>query len=254
MSELFVGIDPGLASMTMLAYSPEWGVVDWCKPKATQGKIPLGGVDRLSFIMHSIKWWITEVSRKGTIAHIGLEGYAPHAEFQREAAGESSAVIRLALVGFWGLDKLVAYPTIVAPTQLKKFTIGKGSGAGTGKEDMKLHAYKRWGCELTDNNAVDAYALARVVHALHCPGEPVTAFQQDVLSTLVAHTEWNRALHPDTKMGRAPSSKSVRPATQAQSPGSSPTLSTRVARSRSGQSEPVPSTRRLRRVPSPKGS
>lgn len=44
----------------------------------------------------------------------------------------------------------------VAPTSLKKFITGKGTGA---KDKVMLEAYKRWGIEGT-NNEVDAYGLA----------------------------------------------------------------------------------------------
>jgi Holliday junction resolvasome RuvABC endonuclease subunit len=42
---------------------------------------------------------------------------------------------------------------------LKKFVSGKGTAK---KQEMMLQAYKRYGVEINDDNAVDAYGLARI--------------------------------------------------------------------------------------------
>lgn len=51
----------------------------------------------------------------------------------------------------------------VAPTQLKKFVLGKGAGK---KDQMRLGVYKRWGFEHESDNVVDAYGLAAIGLAL----------------------------------------------------------------------------------------
>lgn len=74
----------------------------------------------------------------------------------------------------------------VAPTQLKKFVLGKGSGK---KDEMRLGVFKRWGFEDPSADVVDAYGLAALGLALggHLPGliEP----QRDVVSRVLATTE-----------------------------------------------------------------
>jgi crossover junction endodeoxyribonuclease RuvC len=42
---------------------------------------------------------------------------------------------------------------------LKKYATGKGTAK---KQEMLLQMYKRWGVEFNDDNAADAYALARL--------------------------------------------------------------------------------------------
>jgi crossover junction endodeoxyribonuclease RuvC len=42
---------------------------------------------------------------------------------------------------------------------LKKYATGKGTSK---KQEMLMQIYKRWGVEFNDDNAADAYALARL--------------------------------------------------------------------------------------------
>jgi crossover junction endodeoxyribonuclease RuvC len=46
---------------------------------------------------------------------------------------------------------------------LKKYATGKGTSK---KQEMLLQIYKRWGVEFSDDNAADAYALARLAGGL----------------------------------------------------------------------------------------
>jgi hypothetical protein len=52
------------------------------------------------------------------------------------------------------------YPLIIAPTTLKKYVTGKGTGVQ--KNQMLLNVYKKWGVEFTDDNAADSYGLAHL--------------------------------------------------------------------------------------------
>jgi crossover junction endodeoxyribonuclease RuvC len=47
---------------------------------------------------------------------------------------------------------------------LKKYAAGKGNAK---KQEMLLQIYKRWGLEFNDDNAADAYALARLASKAH---------------------------------------------------------------------------------------
>jgi Holliday junction resolvasome RuvABC endonuclease subunit len=53
----------------------------------------------------------------------------------------------------------------VPPTSLKKYVTGKGQGVP--KSQMLLHVYKKWNVDITDDNAADSYALARLVSGTH---------------------------------------------------------------------------------------
>jgi hypothetical protein len=55
--------------------------------------------------------------------------------------------------------KLLRTPLQVPPMTLKKYATGKGTSK---KQEMLLQIYKRWGVEFNDDNAADAYALARL--------------------------------------------------------------------------------------------
>jgi crossover junction endodeoxyribonuclease RuvC len=48
---------------------------------------------------------------------------------------------------------------VVAPNTLKKFVTGKGNSK---KNQMMLHAFKKWKMEFDDDNLCDAYGLARM--------------------------------------------------------------------------------------------
>lgn len=113
---------------------------------------------------------------------IVLEGYASDSKFGREISGELCGAIKTVLY-----REFNAYPTIVAPTALKKFTIGKAS---SGKELMLLHVFKKYGVEFSDNNAADAYALAQIgLHLPYDPEEPLHKYEHEVLKALTHETE-----------------------------------------------------------------
>ena len=81
----------------------------------------------------------------------------------------------------------------VTPSQLKKFTIGKGSGPGTGKDQMRLYSFKRWDFEHDSDNVVDAHALATVAAALEGLWSPTCKAQEEVLAKIKADGVWCRS-------------------------------------------------------------
>lgn len=74
---------------------------------------------------------------------------------------------------------------IVAPTQLKKFVLGRGSGK---KDEMRLGVYKRWGFEHSSDNIVDAYGLAAIGLGLVGVLPGLIKPQEEVISKLPAPT------------------------------------------------------------------
>jgi crossover junction endodeoxyribonuclease RuvC len=186
---LYLGIDPGVKNCALVAFSPDRGLVLTWKP--TDPDIP-GGVQRLCYLMHYIKGQLDVLGKQGTIRGIAMEGYSMYERFGQHNSGEVGAAIKLTLVGWFGLDKPIAYPTLVAPQQLKKFTSGSGNSK---KSMMAKEVLKRWGADFNDDNLADAYALARVAYAIDArPAMPV--FQQQVVDALKGRSEWEPQRQP----------------------------------------------------------
>ena len=99
-----------------------------------------------------------------------MEGYAYGAQMAH-MAGELGGMVKLSLI----IDGV--YPLIVAPSMLKKYVTGKGTGVQ--KNQMLLNIYKKWGIEFTDDNAADAYGLAKIAS-----GWAETAYEKEVLEKL----------------------------------------------------------------------
>lgn len=78
----------------------------------------------------------------------------------------------------------------VTPSQLKKFTTGKGVAP---KDVMRLESYKRWDFEHPSDNVVDAHALATVAAALSGLWSPTCKAQEEVLAKIKADGVWCRS-------------------------------------------------------------
>lgn len=133
------------------------------------------GVDRLVNIED---WLSAKIS--GLVNHrivdAAIEGYSMGSRYGREMAGELGGVVRMVLrVHSLTINTKAQYPLVVSPQGLKKYVLGPGKG--TGKSLMLKGVYKRWGVDLDDDNAADAYALARIAR-----GDYVEKYQQEVLS------------------------------------------------------------------------
>jgi len=57
--------------------------------------------------------------------------------------------------------------TVVGTGQVKKFATGKGNA---GKPEIMLGVFKRWGEELTNDNAADAFVLMKIAEVLAAGG------------------------------------------------------------------------------------
>lgn len=126
-----------------------------------------------------------------TIEHIAMENYSFASVAEREKMGEVGGTVKRELLRVFGARNKVAYPTLVAPTALKKFVVGSGGSSKNPvkKQHMLLAAFKKWGVDLDEDNACDAYGLARVAHSLHT-GVCEFEYEKEVISKLVPHTEW----------------------------------------------------------------
>ena len=100
-----------------------------------------------------------------------MEGYA-YGSQMANMAGEIGAAVKLVLYQQYGI-----YPLVIPPTTLKKYMTGKGNAAG--KSQIMLQVYKKFGIELLDDNAADAYALAKIAS-----GAATLAYEKEVLEML----------------------------------------------------------------------
>jgi Holliday junction resolvasome RuvABC endonuclease subunit len=110
-----------------------------------------GGIDRLRDIQSHVMNWLYEFNN---VSDVAMEGYAFGSQMAN-MLGELGGMVKLTLLDF-GI-----YPMIVPPTTLKKYVTGKGTGVP--KSQMLLFVYKKWDVDITDDNAADSYALARLV-------------------------------------------------------------------------------------------
>lgn len=148
--EIAIGIDQSLTGFAISVVSVEFPN----KHMTWVYKSEFRGVQRLADIYQWLDAKLFEFSLNGwKVKDIAMEGtvLASHSAL---ALGELSAVVKLVL---W--FKHNEPPLQIPPMTLKKYATGKGTSK---KQEMLLQMYKRWGVEFNDDNAADAYALARL--------------------------------------------------------------------------------------------
>ena len=166
-----IGIDQSLTGFALSAVS----TLEPTQPITWVYKSPYFGLERLV----DIRQWLTEhvdsVEEQGCIIQdIAMEGtvLASHAAL---VLGELSAVVRMAIHDFFEEEDDRRYPLKVPPMTLKKYASGKGNAK---KQEMLLQIYKRWGVEFNDDNAADAYALARLAAESHIDATELAVVEQ----------------------------------------------------------------------------
>lgn len=182
MTDAYLGIDQSYSgfAVSVLRADDTRADVTWEFPLKKHG----AGVTRLVDIGQALCDFLEEQHDQATfICHACMEGYAPGSKFGREQAGELGAVVKLILMEW--LPDPARFPTIVAPSSLKKFVTGEGRAA---KDNMLLGVYMKWGVKYKDNNQADAHALARVAKALDT-GQVQYDYEKAVLDKLTPHTE-----------------------------------------------------------------
>lgn len=151
---VFIGIDQSLTGFALTAISS----VEPTEHFTQVYKSPYFGIERLV----DIRTWLEEQfiifeDNGNEIKDIAMEGTV----LASQAAlvlGELSATVRLTIFDYFEDER--RFPLKVPPMTLKKYAAGKGNAK---KQEMLLQIYKRWGIEFTDDNAADAYGLARLV-------------------------------------------------------------------------------------------
>jgi Holliday junction resolvasome RuvABC endonuclease subunit len=192
--QVVVGIDQSLVAFGLVAFSPEDETAF-----AWLYEPPEHGVRRLMHIRFFVHSTIQQIElRCGMPEHIAMEGYSFGSQAGREKMGECGATVKIALINALGIARQVAYPSMVAPQQVKKFTTSNGNAK---KNQMLLAIYKKWGVTFADDNLADAYALARIAGAL-ATGETKFDYEADVIRRIARNTEWEL----QSKTGRSTSS------------------------------------------------
>lgn len=160
-TEVYVGIDQSYSGFAITLLDKNNGA-----HKTTVYKSEKRGIERLrdiqAYVMDTLVDW--------DIQDVAMEGYAFGSQMAN-MLGELGGMVKLTLLDF-GI-----YPLIVPPTNLKKYVTGKGNGIS--KSQMLLYVYKKWGVNVTDDNAADSYSLARLVAGMH-----VLEYEKDVYDKL----------------------------------------------------------------------
>jgi hypothetical protein len=163
--QVAVGIDQSLTGFAL-------AVVDVIAPQnyyVQVYKSPFYGVERLDDIDNFLFERMTDLSGK-TIVDVAMEGTVL-ASNSALVLGELSATVKLFFYRYFnGIDNVfpkppqrLRHPLQIPPMTLKKYASGKGTSK---KQEMLLQIYKRYGVEFNDDNAADAYALARLAGGL----------------------------------------------------------------------------------------
>jgi Holliday junction resolvasome RuvABC endonuclease subunit len=161
--QVSIGIDQSLTGFALSAVSIESPSehITWVY------KSPFSGIQRLDDIqnfMYEKLMWLKD--RDNTIVDIAMESPFMGAP-STLVLSELAAAVKLFLYDhFNGTNNYTEIqpinlrtPLVVPPMTLKKYATGKGTSK---KQEMLLQIYKRWGIEFSDDNAADAYALARL--------------------------------------------------------------------------------------------
>jgi len=170
-----IGIDQSLTGFAMSA-------VNIARPECHETWVyssPYRGVQRLNDIA---EWLAAKFDylegNNNDIYDVAMEGTVVNSP-SATVLGELAGTVKLALFTIFDKDhpnQLLRTPLQVPPMTLKKYVTGKGTAK---KDEILLQVYKRYGVELSDNNAADAYGLARI--AAECV---IDAVEKDVIKKL----------------------------------------------------------------------
>lgn len=173
---IYVGIDQAVGGfgLSILCPDGEWHDTTVkafpLNKHGDQGVVQLGAVED----------WLYDnlISVYDRVAHVVMEGYSHGSPFGREKAGELGYAVKRTLYRW--LPEHASVPTVVAPTQVKEFATGNG---GASKQDVINSVAGLWGVEFKNDNAADAYVMARIAYALDT-GFIAAEYQVDVLQRI----------------------------------------------------------------------
>jgi len=184
---VYVGIDQSFGGLAVAIYRPDFSGASRVQRRAFSAAKFGKGVDRLITVEDWIHLIFTVNNLHDKVTHVAMEGYARNAKSRREESGEISYAVRRALRK--ALSPPVCYPTIVAPTKVKKFATGKGNAD---KEAVKKAVYEKWGQKFDDDNEADAFVIAKIAEAVHL-GTAALPYEREVIHDLLPHTDMPKA-------------------------------------------------------------
>lgn len=154
-----IGIDPSLTAFGL-------SFVSAANPEQHETYVyssPYRGVRRLKDISSWMLESIIEIENMGhEVLNVAIEA-AILSSPSSLPLGELAGTVKLALYNHFDEDE-ARFPLKIPPMTLKKYAAGKGNAK---KQEMLLQIYKRWGLEFNDDNAADAYALARLATGVY---------------------------------------------------------------------------------------
>lgn len=154
-SPVTIGIDQSLTGFAVSAVS----TIEPDKHITWVFKSDYRGVQRLKDIQHWLIGTFTNLQNNGhKIVDLAMEGTVLASQ-SALVLGELAAVVKLTCWEHFLLETPQMTPLQIPPMTLKKYAAGKGNAK---KQEMLLQIYKRFGLEFNDDNAADAYALARL--------------------------------------------------------------------------------------------
>lgn len=161
--QVSVGIDQSLTGFAFSAVSVESPTehITWVYKSRFNG---IQRLDDIQNFMYEKFMWLD--ARGNKIVDVAMESPFMGAP-STIVLSELAAAVKLFLYGHFNSTDNYAEappvnlrtPLVVPPLTLKKYATGKGTSK---KQEMLLQIYKRWGVEFNDDNAADAYALARL--------------------------------------------------------------------------------------------
>lgn len=127
-------------------------------------------IERIDWVARQCSEW----ARPADLVVMEDFAFAANMAFAREIAGLSYMVRHL-------LWKRETPYVLVAPTTVKKFAAGKGNAD---KSLIIKAVFQRWNVDIDDNNAADAFVLAKIGESLIGKWEPTTDPQREVVAML----------------------------------------------------------------------
>jgi len=155
--EVTIGIDQSLTGFALSAVSVESPAnhITWVFKSKYRGVQRLDDIQ--TFMFDKFEWL---EARGNVIKDVAMEGTVL-ASNSALVLGELAATVKLELFDFFRdrTGNPSRFPLQIPPMTLKKYATGKGNAK---KQEMLLQIYKRWHIEFNDDNAADAYSLARL--------------------------------------------------------------------------------------------
>lgn len=171
-----IGIDPSLTgfAVSLVSVSDPGKHVTKVFTSPNKGAVRLD--DIATFLDSEISW-----ASDGHIQDVAIEGTVVRSP-AASVLGEVSGVVKQMLWANWQIR-----PLQVPPMSLKKFVTGKGTGIQ--KNQMLLHTYKKFQIAFEDDNAADAYGLARFVMGSH-----KLAYEKEVYEKIIGSPKFRDPL------------------------------------------------------------